>query len=305
MNSSNQCPSCGSTNIYRESATVYRCSDCFDKLPVASFINSPPPKVYGTNKNTDQSPLTKYKYILIAVVVGWMALGSIFTTVYQSNMLTTTTSEDENKIIAIDPNANPSEFTPEGVFAYTNAFPDSIGNSYFLGIFTNTSGKAILMPKFTVTLFSEDGTSLGASDGYGEKNLVDNGETVSFEVLWSEIPKYHHYEIQVLATSYVGEMDRPNLSLKSINLKKDKQKGVLLTGKIQNLGTTTVNYTRVKCLLIGQNNKTIDYATFILEKENFLPKEIQPVFMEFSRTTDLPNSYYCETDGINQETGSN
>lgn len=306
MTQSNQCPSCGSTNIYRESASIYRCSDCFDKLPSAVLYNTPPPKVYGTKQNSDSFSLTKYKYILIAVVVGWMAFGSIITALFQSNLLNVSnTQEEENQSVAIDPNLNVGEIYPEGEFYYVNGFPDSIGNTYFVGTFTNRSGSSLLMPKFTVTLLSENGTSLGSSEGYGEKNIIANDETVSFEVLWSAIPKYDHYEITASATTYQGELSRPNLSLNSIQLKKIKNKGTILSGKIINEGTTIANFTRIKCLIIGAENKVIDYATFVLEKEDFLPKETQPFSFEFYRTREFPSLYYCETDGINKESSAN
>ncbi|TGM52050.1 hypothetical protein EHQ91_15970 [Leptospira biflexa] len=306
MTQPNQCPSCGSTNIYRESATIYRCSDCFDKLPSAAMYDSPPPKVYGTNQNTDTFSLTKYKYVLIAVVVGWMVFGSIITAVFNSNSQNSSSiQEEENQSITLDPNLNVVEIIPEGEFFYVNGFPDSIGNTYFVGTFTNRSGHSLLMPKFTVTLLSEDGTSLGSSDGYGEKNLIENDESVSFEVLWSSIPKYHHYEIAVTATTYQGDLNRPNLNLDSIQLKKVKNKGTILTGKIQNSGTSIVNFTRIKCLIIGANDKVIDYASLALEKEDFLPKESQTFSFEFYRTKEFPSLYYCETDGINKESSSN
>ncbi|MCW7466762.1 hypothetical protein [Leptospira levettii] len=304
MTQSKQCPSCGSTNIYQESATVYRCSDCFDKLPSGAIYDTPPPKVYGTQKNSDPNQFTKYKYIILSVVIGWMILGSTFTALFQ-NITTTSTQVDESQNTIIDPNNNLSEIHPEGDFYYTNELPDSIGNSYFVGTFTNTSGSDLLMPKFTVTLFNEDGSSIGSSDGYGEKNLITNNESVIFEVLWSKIPKYHHYEISVTATTNEGDLNRPDLVLKSIELKKIKNKGTMLTGKIQNQGTTIANFTRIKCLIIGSDNLVSDYGTIVLEKEDFLPKETQKFSFEFYRTNEFPTLYYCETDGMNKETNTN
>ncbi|XDD45807.1 hypothetical protein AB3N60_13960 [Leptospira sp. WS39.C2] len=304
MTNSLQCPSCGSNNIYRESATIYRCSDCFDKLPTGANYDSPPPKVYGTTKNTDSSPLSKYKYIFISVILGWTILGSIFTSVFQSNMNSTTTQEEDTNIV-IDPSASSTEINPQGDFYYINEFPDTIGNSYFVGTFTNTSGFVILMPKFTVTLYNEDGTTIASSEGYGEKNLIENNESVIFEVLWSEIPKYHHYQITVSATTYQGEISRPNLILQSVQLKKVKNKGTVITGQIQNQGSTIANFARIKCLIIGSDNKVSDYGTFAIEKEDFLPMESQNFSMELFRTKVFPTLYYCETDGINKDMNAN
>jgi hypothetical protein len=58
-------------------------------------------------------------------------------------------------------------------------------------------------------------------------------------------------------------------------------------------------------LIIGANDKVIDYASLALEKEDFLPKESQTFSFEFYRTKEFPSLYYCETDGINKESSSN
>ncbi|TGM05311.1 hypothetical protein EHQ79_04750 [Leptospira jelokensis] len=303
MMSSNQCPSCGSTNVYRESANVYRCGDCFDKLPSASLYDAPPPKVYGTNQKTETFSFTKYKYILIAIVVGWMFLGTIITTVFQwvqSN--TSSIQEEETQEITIDPNLNSVDIIPEGEFSLLGEFPDSIGNVYFVGKFTNQSETSLLMPKFTISLFSEDGSSLATCEGYGEKNLVVQNESVSYEVLCNQAPKFHHHEVSVTATSYVGDLSRPELTLTNINLKKVKNKGTILTGKIQNTGTSIANFTRIKCMLVGSNGKTIDYGTYTLEGEDFLPKATQNFSLELFRSKVVPDSFYCETDSVAKET---
>lgn len=299
---SNKCPSCGSTNIYQESANIFRCGDCFDKLPSASLYDSPPPKVYGTNQKLESFSFTKYKYIIIAVVVGWMFLGTVITSISQwINLNNTATTKEESQEIAIDPSVNNVEIQPEGEFTLLGEIRDTIGNIYFVGKFENQSESTLLMPKITVNLLAEDGTNVGKCEGYGDKNFLTKSESVSYEVLCTDAPKYHHYELLLTGTNYVAEFSRPNFTLSAINVKKVKNKGTVITGKIQNSGSTIANYTRIKCLLVGANGKTFDYGTYTWDQEDFPIQETRTFSLEFFRSKESATSYYCDADAVNQE----
>lgn len=300
---SKQCPTCGSTNIYQESATVYRCGDCFDKLPTGLMVDSPPTKVYGTSKqNPSADSFKKWKNLITGITVAWLVLGSYFFNNYQNLKSTlNTTVEEETVSIPLDANLESVEIIPEGEFQYTAAIPDVIGNVYVVGKFTNRSGQSLLMPKFTVTLFNEEKVNLKTSYGYAEKNVVNEGESVSFQVLIEEAPSYNHFDIQVTATTIPKETDKPELTLKKLDLKRNQYKEIIIVGKIQNNSNHITNFTRITCLLINKEEKTIDYATVSLTKEDFLPKEIQNFEMIFLRAKQIPNSYYCETDAITKE----
>lgn len=300
---SKQCPTCGSTNIYQESATVYRCGDCFDKLPTGIMVDSPPTKVYGTSKqHTKGDSFKKWKNLITGLTVAWLVLGSYFFNHYQNFKSTlNTTVEEETVPIPLDPNLESVEIIPEGEFQYTAAIPDVIGNVYVVGKFTNRSGHSLLMPKFTVTLFNEEKVNLKTSFGYAEKNVVNEGESVSFQVLIEEAPSYNHFDIQVTATTIPKETHKPELTLKKLDLKRNQYKEIIIVGKIQNNSNHITNFTRITCLLVNKEEKTIDYATVSLTKEDFLPKEIQNFEMIFLRAKQIPNSYYCETDAITKE----
>lgn len=300
---SKQCPTCGSANIYQESATIYRCGDCFDKLPIGGMMDSPPPKVYGTSKQKSKTDSFKnWKNLITGITVAWLVLGSTFFTYFQNFKSTlNTTTEEETVSIPVDPNLESIEIIPEGEFEYTTAIPDVLGNLYFVGKFTNRSGKSILMPKFTVSLFNESKENIKTSEGYAEKNVVNDGESVIFQVLVEDAPSYFNFDINVTATTLPNETIKPNLVLKQIDIKRTLSKELILVGKIQNKSNFTTNYTRISCLLINKQEKTVDYATVSLEKEDFLPKEVQNFELNFPRSKQVPDFYYCETDAITKE----
>ncbi|EMY70955.1 hypothetical protein [Leptospira vanthielii] len=302
-----QCPSCGSTNLYQESATIYRCGDCFDKLPTGGMVNFPPTKVYGTTKQNPQTgSLGNWKNLITGIMVAWLVLGSSAFTYYQKlKSGLSLTQEEETVSIPMDPNLETGEIIPEGEFQYTSALPDTIGNVYIVGKFTNKSGNQLLMPKFTIDLLNERGLSIVTSVGYAEKNVVSDGESVSFQVLVEKVPVYDRFDIHVTATTIQNDTDKPKLLLKQIDFKQNQHKEVVLTGKIQNKGDMTTNFTRITCLLINKQEKTIDYATVSLEKEDFLPKESQNFEIIFPRAKQIPDSYYCETDAILKENTKN
>ncbi|MCW7493514.1 hypothetical protein ND861_12770 [Leptospira sp. 2 VSF19] len=299
---SKQCPNCGSTNIYQESVTIYRCGDCFDKLPTGVMVNSPPTKVFGTSKqNSKADSLKKWKTLITGTAFAWLLLGSFVFTYFQNIKPVQTTLEEEATSISLDPNLDSVEIVPEGEFQYTSAIPDVIGNVYIVGKFTNQSGQSLLMPKFTVSLFNNGNINIKTSFGYAEKNLVNDGESVSFQVLVEEAPSYDHFEIQVTATTIPKETEKPELTLKKLDFKRNQHKEIVLAGKIQNKSNSITNFTRINCLLINKEEKTIDYGTVSLQKEDFLPKEVQNFEMIFSRAKQIPDSYYCETDAIIKE----
>lgn len=304
---SKQCPSCGSTNLYQESATIYRCGDCFDKVPTGGMVDLPPPKVYGTSKDKSQtSSFGNWKNLISAIVVAWIVLGSSAFTYYQklqSNL--NLSQEEEVESISMEPNSGTIEIVPAGEFQYTSALPDIIGNVYIVGKFTNQSGHQLLMPKFTVDLLNEEGASVGSNFGYAEKNVVSDGEALIFQVLVEKAPSYSKFDINVSAATIPNTTSQPTLSLKQIDFKRNQYKEIILTGKIQNKGNSTTNFTRITCLLINKEEKTFDYGTISLEKEDFLPKESQYFEIIFPRAKQVPNSYYCETDAILKENTSN
>lgn len=269
-----QCPSCGSTNLYQESATIYRCGDCFDKLPTGGMVDAPPTKVYGTSKQNSQAgTFGNWKNLITGIMVAWLVLGSSAITYYQKlKSGLSFTQEEETISIPLDPNLESEEITPEGEFQYTTALPDTIGNVYIVGKFTNKSGHQLLMPKFTVDLLNEEGHSIVTNVGYAEKNTVSDGESVSFQVLVEKAPIYANFEIHVTATTIQNDINKPKLLLKQIDFKQNKYKEVVITGKIQNKGDTTTNFTRITCLLIDKQENTVDYATVSLEKEDFYQK---------------------------------
>ncbi|TGK55498.1 hypothetical protein EHQ16_09055 [Leptospira kanakyensis] len=295
--SSKQCPSCGSTNIYQESATTYRCGDCFDKLPTGSTVELPPPKVYGTSKQNSQTgSLGNWKNLMTGIVVAWLVLGSSVFTYFQNMTSGSGSSQDKNVTIQIDPNLESIEINPEGEFQFTSALPDVIGNVYVVGKFTNKSGQNLLMPKFTVDLQNAEGTSLTSGFGYSEKSIVPNGDSASFLVLIEKAPNYDHYDISVTATTIPEHKAIQELSLKQIDFKRNQYKEIVMFGKIQNRSNTIANSTRITCLLLDKKDQSIDYESVSLEKEDFLPKESQNFQIIFSRTKQIPNSYYCETN---------
>ncbi|PJZ44526.1 hypothetical protein [Leptospira brenneri] len=304
---SKQCPSCGSSNIYQESATVYRCGDCFDRLPTGTTMDSPPPKVYGTSQKNHQTTATSnWKNLFTGIVVAWLVLGSSIFTYFKNSMSGfNSLTEEEKTTIQIDPSLESIEIIPEGEFQFTSALPDVLGNVYFLGKFTNKSGQNLLMPKFTVDLLNADGTNLGSGFGYADKNLILDGDSVSFQVLFSSAPKYDHYEISVTATTIPGEAIKQELLLKQIDFKRNQYKEIVLFGKIQNRGNLTANFTKINCLLIDKKGNSIDYETVSLEKQDLLPKESENFQIIFSRTKQLPDSYYCETSSIIKDNGAN
>lgn len=298
-----QCPSCGSTNLYQESATVYRCGDCFDKLPTGGMVDFPPTKVYGTSKQNSQTKsFGNWKNLITGIMVAWLVLGSSAFTYYQKLKSGLNLPQEEETVsIPMDLNGESTEITPEGEFQFTTAIPDGIGNEYIVGTFTNQSGHQLFMPKFTVDLLNDEGINIGTNFGYAEKNVVAAGESVSFQVLIEKVPSYSKFDIHVTATTILSETNRPELSLKQIDFKRNQYKEIVLFGKIQNKSKSTVNFTRIACLLINKQEKTIDYNTMSLEKEDFLPKESQNFEMIFPRAKQFPNSYYCETDAIVKE----
>ncbi|TGM78215.1 hypothetical protein EHR01_07070 [Leptospira mtsangambouensis] len=296
-----QCPSCGSTNIYQESATVYRCGDCFDRLPTGSMVDLPPPKVYGTQQKSDTNPLGNWKNLITGIVVVWVVLGSSVFTYFKNLQWGQGPSEEETTTIKIDPNLESIEINPEGEFQFTTPIPDGIGNIYIVGKFTNKSGQPLLMPKFTVDLLNEEGTIVGSNEGYAEKNVVADGESVVFQVLAEKAPNFSNFETKVTATTIPDDHKRPELVLKEIDFKRNAYKEIKLVGKIKNKGITTANFTRITCLLIDKQNKTIDYGSISLDKEDFLPKESLNFEIIFARAKQIPDSYYCETDSILKE----
>ncbi|EKJ87353.1 hypothetical protein CLV96_3681 [Leptospira meyeri] len=299
-----QCPSCGSTNIYQESATVYRCGDCFDRLPTGSMVDLPPPKVYGTQKKSETNSFGNWKNLITGIVLVWVVLGSSIFTYFQKLQSGQGTLEEEPTTIKIDPNLESIEINPDGEFQYTTPIPDGIGNIYFVGKFTNKSGHQLLMPKFTVDLLNEEGLIVGSSEGYAEKTIVPDGESVVFQVLAESPPKFTNFETKVTATTIPSDHKRPELVLKEIDFKRNPYKEIKLVGKIKNKGITTANFTRITCLLIDKQNKTIDYGSISLEKEDFLPKESINFEINFVRAKQIPDSYYCETDSILKENTS-
>lgn len=304
---SKQCPTCGSTNLYQESATIYRCGDCFDKVPTGGMLDQPPPKVYGTSKqNKKTDSFGNWKNLITGIIFAWVVLGSTAFTYFQKLQSgISSIQEEETVTIPIDPQLESTEISPEGEFQFISAMPDVIGNVYFVGKFTNTSAHHLLMPKFTVDLLNQDGSSLGTSFGYAEKNIVATGESVIFQVLYSKVPNYTSYNITVTATTLPEVSNRPSLILKNIDFKRNQYKELVLTGKIQNKGNTTVNFTRITCLLLDKQENTIDYESIILENEDFLAKESKNFEIIFSRIKQNPNSYFCETDAILKENTTN
>ncbi|TGK79120.1 hypothetical protein EHQ24_16365 [Leptospira noumeaensis] len=295
--SSKQCPSCGSTNIYQESATIYRCGDCFDRLPTGSTVELPPPKIYGTSKQNSQSgSLGNWKNLMTGIVVAWLVLGSSVFTFFKNMNSGSSFIQEENVNIQMDPNLESIEIIPEGDFQFTTALPDIIGNVYVVGKFTNKSGQNLLMPKFFVDLQDKDGLSLASGLSYSEKNIVSDGDSVSFQVLIENAPNYDHYDISVTATTIPENNNKQELTLKQIDFKRNQYKEIVLFGKIQNRSNKIANSTRITCLLLDKKNQSIDYESVSIEKEDFLPKESQNFQIIFSRAKQIPNSYYCETN---------
>lgn len=300
-----QCPSCGSHNIYQESATVYRCGDCFDRLPTGSMAEFPPPKVYGTQQKSLPNTLGNWKNLITGIVVVWIVLGSSFFTYYQKlSQGQVLSEEEETTTIKMDPNLESIEMIPEGEFQFTTAIPDGIGNTYIVGKFTNKSGHQLMMPKFTVDLLNDEGTNVGTYFGYAEKNTVNDGESVIFIVLTEKTPNFAKFEINVSATTIPTDDNQPELLLKQIEIQRNQYKEIKLLGKIKNKGNTTANFVRITCLLINKQEKAVDYETVSIEKEDFLPKESLNFEINFSRTKQIPDSYYCETDSILKETSN-
>ncbi|TGL40314.1 hypothetical protein [Leptospira perdikensis] len=300
---SKQCPTCGSTNLYQESATIYRCGDCFDKLPTGGMVDLPPPKVYGTSKqNNKTGNLGNWKNLVTGIVFAWIVLGSTAISYFQNTQSgSNSLQEEKTTTIPIDPPLESNEIIPEGEFQFISAIPDVIGNVYFVGKFTNKSSQNLLMPKFTVDLLNQDGVSLGTSFGYAEKNIVIAGESVIFQVLHEKVPKYSDYNINVSAMTISEISDQPTLVLKNIDFKRNQYKEIVLAGKIQNKGNTTTNHTRITCLLLDKQENTVDYESISLDKENFLPKESQNFEIVFSRSKQKPDSYFCETNAVLKE----
>lgn len=298
-----KCPQCGGVSYYQESPTIYRCNDCFDKVLISKdsgFFSSPTienepqtqnPKQYRQKKN---SPAVISNFVRIAIFITIAAsTAMMFTSANLDQLTTDITTEPTQSSEELG-----TEFVPAGRFEISGAMADSIGNIYFVGTFTNDDTRILDFPKFTVELFDESGNSLGTSYAYGEKNFLLSGENTIFNILFENAPKYSTYQLSAVAMPRIYSIEKSNFSLQSLKVKKDKNKGLSLTGQVTNTGDFTTIHTKVFCILFAEDNQIVDYNNVYIEAKDFQSGQKSDFKIDFYFYNNQPKNFYCDADGM-------
>ncbi|MDF3820885.1 hypothetical protein P3G55_13295 [Leptospira sp. 96542] len=285
------CQYCGSTKFFQESATVFRCEDCFDRVTLSQPIDT-----FETVSSKQKLPVSlpnkhQLQKIFWIFVFFSVSFSSFFTVI--GNL---TKDQVSTTIEELEPNAQMTEFEPAIEILNFGFVPDVIGNIYYIGKFKNIDERALDFTKIEISLVDNEQNVIGSYFGYAESNAMSSGDVSYFNVLMENPPSYHSYTVKFTAMERTYSIPESNFVITGLKLKKSDH-GYSLVGKMINDNAKIMNYTKVDCILLNKAGEIIDINYYYLTDENFEPFSSKDIQVDFSVTKVIPKSFECIGNG--------
>lgn len=315
-----KCASCGSTRIKRRDTGEYYCEYCGTQCVISGgdFRNSKPdvrinPRMFAF------SILLTVNLVFILFVLWFLNRPDEAT--HESGLHSTEIELSD----AAEAEAKQTEFIkeaeakktlsgaveygadaidtvhpPEAEFSNVHIIPDSIGNEYFVGYYTNTGKSPLRKPEVTVTLFDEAGKELASKKGYGIRDFLLPGEVVPVVILLTAVPEYSRYETSFEAKHpySASNLVLPKITLQNVRMRTGDFGGrYVVSGRVVNNGKHSASYINFIAVLLDENKKIISYGTGYLEDSLLKPGESSSFSISSISVNGTPASFQLFYDG--------
>ncbi|MFC1669927.1 hypothetical protein ACFL20_05990 [Spirochaetota bacterium] len=289
-----KCKNCSGQDFAKISDDEFKCKYCGTKL----FLKN------RDNIEIHLSEKTKNKLIRITSIFFVVILFSAFLAYFFRSRPVNRSDENisgkPRKLSEFGGDSIVKENPPLGKFDRVSVIPDSIGNIYFAGIYSNIGKTPVAKPEVAIILYSKMGRKIASGHGYGIRNILLPGEETPVSILISNAPEYFRYEIKhTPKRPYSFNIKRrAKIILKNTKLKKGKYSGYVVIGDIYNIDDSAIKYMNLNALLFDKKKKIIGFGTGYLKEKNLKPNDYSPFKIKITTVVGKPKSFKLDYNAL-------
>ncbi|NDJ54690.1 MAG: hypothetical protein GYB68_16605 [Chloroflexi bacterium] len=161
-----------------------------------------------------------------------------------------------------------------------NWYTTSIDSFYFIGRITNLTGYDIQFPEVTVRLYDDNNNVLAESSGFMDFNVMLDGETLPFAVLFADGVDDSWTQWEVLfSTDRNTVFNNVYFEFEANNLEagpSDTIGEVVITGDISNTGQQAAEFVKIIAELFDAEGNIVGYERIFVDVDVLQPGQTVP-----------------------------
>lgn len=175
---------------------------------------------------------------------------------------------------------------------------DSIGNTYFIGIYRNIGEVIIERPRAEVVLFDRGGTKVAVGQGYAARAFLLPGEETPISVLIQRTPAYHRAQGEVSPEPLTYPRRRLKLSLSEVRLTMGAYRRRHLKGVIRNDDDAGARFVQIIVLVLDEKKAILGTTASYLPQRLLRPGESAPFDFDLHLVDREPGSFRVDYDAM-------
>jgi hypothetical protein len=180
-------------------------------------------------------------------------------------------------------------------FTEISPLPDSIGNIYFVGIYTNT-GETPVLPRAEIALYNVKGEKIAVGTGFGIRSYLMPGEKMPISVLIQKAPAYATIKSIGIAETPSYYQPRPKLAFSKLKMSSPAHKYdcYRASGLVNNNSGQNAQYVQVSVTAFDTSGRIIGNTTGFLGQTVLRNGEDAPFSVEFHIMKGKPARFAVE-----------
>jgi len=180
-------------------------------------------------------------------------------------------------------------------FTAISPLPDSIGNVYFVGLYTNT-GETPVYPRAEIALFNARGEKVAVGRGYGIRGYILPGEKIPIKVLIQKTPVYKTVKSIGLPEAPTYYQPRPKISFSRLQMSSPSHRFdyYRASGKVINTSGQDAQYVQVAVTAFDEKGGIIGHDSGFLGQTVLKNGEEAPFSVEFHLMKGKPARFEVE-----------
>lgn len=174
--------------------------------------------------------------------------------------------------------------------------PDSIGNTYFVGVYRNTGEAVIERPRAEVRLFDKGGEKVAVGTGYAARDRLPPGEETPIKIMVRNTPAYDKLEVHLDPQPPSYPRTRPKMAFEGVKVAPGRYRGYRLTGKVKNTSQVAARFVQIIVLALGDDKRPMGVTSSFLQQKVLPPGDSAPFDFTLHQVDEAPASVRLDYD---------
>ncbi len=180
-------------------------------------------------------------------------------------------------------------------FTDISPLPDSIGNTYFIGLYKNT-GETPVYPRAEIALYNARGEKVAVGRGYGIRGYILPGEKIPVKVLIQKTPAYKTVKSVGVPEAPSYYQPRPKMTFSQLKMSSPVHRFdyYRASGKVTNASGQDAQYVQVAVTAFDTKGRIIGHDSRFLGQTVLRNGDTAPFSVEFHIMKGKPTRFEVE-----------